>query len=169
MKLKHPSLIILAGSVWLVIGIFLLSLGIHFMLGALEQSVFSLIERKFSLVSCFETLFKDRTQTTIVIITCALLLGYLKGRMVLAKSVKRQIKRIETLPNPSPLKHLYGKGYYLLIAVMISLGMSLRFLPISLDTRGAVDIVIGSALINGSMLYFRYLLSKKYLIKRKEA
>ena len=85
----------------------------------------------------------------------ALSLGYFKGRVMLAPSVTKQVARIRSLPTPASLKYLYGKNYLILIAVMVLLGILLRILPIALDTRGFVDVVIGSALINGSMLYFR--------------
>ena len=37
---------------------------------------------------------------------------------------------------------------------MACLGFILRFFP--LDVRGAVDIAVGSALINGAILYLRH-------------
>jgi hypothetical protein len=167
-KFKHNTLIFLAGAVWLMIGIFLLSMGIHFVLETLRNPLLSQIPGKFSLTSYLGGYFADKTHAMICMITIALLVGYFKGKMVLAKSVNRQIKRIETLPKPASLKHLYSKGYYLLIALMICLGMSMKFLPITLDTRGAIDIAIGSALINGAMLYFRSLAQKTYLKRRSE-
>jgi hypothetical protein len=44
---------------------------------------------------------------------------------------------------------------------MVLLGLVIRFLPIPIDARGLVDVAIGSALINGAMLYFRVV--KHYL------
>jgi hypothetical protein len=38
---------------------------------------------------------------------------------------------------------------------MMALGLVFRFLPIPIDLRGLIDVAIGSALINGAMLYFR--------------
>jgi hypothetical protein len=38
---------------------------------------------------------------------------------------------------------------------MILLGLSMRFMPILIDVRGVIDVAIGFALLNGSMLYFR--------------
>lgn len=155
-------MIFLAGFVWLLIGIFLLSLGIYFIMETIRNPALSFIPGKFSLSHFVARFVKDSTQAVIIIITFSLLIGYIKGKMVLGKSVNRQIKRIESLPNPAKIKYLYSKGYYLLIGCMMVLGMLLRFFPITLDTRGAIDIAIGSALINGAMLYFRMFTAYAY-------
>lgn len=168
MKYKHNTLVFLAGVVWLIIGIFLLSLGIHFILETVRNPALAQMGGKFSLAAYFGKYLSDKTQVAILIVTLSLLLGYFKGKMVLAKSVSRQIKRIATLPDPAPLKYLYSRGYYLLIAFMIGLGISMKFLPITVDTRGAVDVTIGSALINGAMLYFRALTTTAYKRSQKK-
>jgi hypothetical protein len=41
-----------------------------------------------------------------------------------------------------------------LIGAMVGLGVTLRFLPIPVDLRGFIDTAVGSALVNGAMLYF---------------
>lgn len=166
MKFKHTTLILIAGFVWLAIGILLLSLGLNFLLDTLKDPGLTHIAGKFSISNACARFSADPTKRVILIITAALLLGYMKGKMALGKSVKRQINRIEALPNPASLKYLYGKGYYALIALMISLGVLLRYLPITLDTRGAIDVVIGSALINGARLYFQTVARYAYLKKR---
>ncbi len=74
---------------------------------------------------------------------------------VLSKTVRRVVTRISSLPLPIRLKDAYSPAYWILIASMMALGMLFRFLPIPLDIRGIIDVAIGSALINGAMLYFR--------------
>lgn len=165
MKFNHRTLIRFAGLSWLAIGIFLLSLGIHFILETLRYPSFAHIPGRFSLLT-FTTQFVPDTQNALIILlTFALLIGYIKGRYVLNKTVDRQVKRIAQFPNPMHIKYLYTRGYYILIASMIGLGVILRFLPISIDTRGVIDAIIGAALMNGAMLYFRaasnYTLTKK--------
>ena len=167
MKFKHKTLIFLAGCVWLVIGILLLSLGIHFILDTVRNPALTYMPGRFSISRFIMKFVSDPTQSVIVMITLCLSLGYVKGKMVLGKSVRRQVKRIESLPNPARLKYLYSKGYYLLIGCMMLLGMVLKFFPITVDTRGAIDITIGSALINGAMLYFRICTSYTYLKKEE--
>lgn len=142
-----------------------MSLGLLFILETVRDPSLTQISGRFSLAIFFQRFVADQTNALILMIVCALFVGYLKGKMALGKSVKRQIKRIETLPNPASLKYIYSKGYYFLIASMILLGMTLRFFPITLDTRGAIDLAIGSALINGAMLYFRYFTNYAYLTK----
>ncbi len=167
MRCTHKTLIFLSGFVWILIGTFLLSLGIHFILEALR--VADATSGRFSVLAFFDRFVSDRANGVILVVTAALIVGYLKGRMVLSKSVDRQIKRIASLPNPAPLRLIYGKGYYMLIAGMILLGISLRFWPITMDTRGAIDLCIGSALLNGAMLYFRVLSKQMYLDKKRNA
>jgi len=157
MKCSHKTLTFLAGFVWLCIGITLLSLGIHFILETVSNPMLTHVSGRFSISKLVSKFSSDPTQIAVILITLSLIVGYFKGKMVLAKSVKRQLTRIKTLPDPSSLKYLYSKGYYILIASMMFLGMVMRFLPITVDTRGFVDIAIGAALINGAMLYFRSL------------
>jgi len=166
MKFSHKTLIFIAGFVWLAIGIGLLSLGIHFVLETVRNPALAQIIGCFSFTSFLSRFVPDRMQAIMLGIVLALMLGYIKGRLVLAKTVARQIKRIASLPNPASLKYLYSKSYYLLIASMIFLGMMMRYFPITLDTRGAIDIAIGSALINGATLFYRALVHHDLLKKR---
>lgn len=91
----------------------------------------------------------------IVSVTLGLLLGFVKGRTVLKKTALRQAKAIRTAPNPAKITTLFNKRYLLLIAAMMGLGMIMRILPISADTRGLIDLTIGAGLINGAMNYLR--------------
>ncbi len=88
------------------------------------------------------------------LIALAIGVGYLKGRFVLAKAAAKQVVRITSLKAPLSLKHLYSKGYYILIACMMGLGMSLRFLPVPNSVRAFVDITVGIALIMGALQYY---------------
>ena len=102
MKLKHNTLIFLAGATWLIIGIFLLSLGIHFILETIRTPLLTQIAGSFSIIAFVEKFTPDRTQAILWILCFSLLVGYLKGKMVLAKSVYRQVNRIESFPKSSP-------------------------------------------------------------------
>jgi hypothetical protein len=83
----------------------------------------------------------------------AVLLGFVKGRVVFAKTVQKMAMRIAHLPQPIRLFHVYPWPYWCLIGVMMGMGVVLRFFP---DTvRGIVDVAVGSALVQGAMLYFR--------------
>lgn len=144
LKFSHRTLIFLAGALWLAIGIFLLTLGIKFLMTTQHTS------------NLFSKFTKSPEQGVMMLILLSLLLGFIKGRTVMAKAARKQVKRILALEAPTGLKNLYSPAYYILIGVMISFGMILRFLPITLDIRGAIDCTIGCALINGAMQYFRY-------------
>jgi hypothetical protein len=159
-------MIFLAGFIWLVIGGLLLWLGLQFILQTVQNPSLTQIPGQFSLSRFLARWTLDSAQAAMWIILLALSLGFLKGRVVLAKSVQRQIKRIESLPNPASLRYLYSKGYYLLIGSMILMGNIIRFLPITIDTRGALDATIGAALINGAMLFFRVCAQYGYNKKR---
>ena len=97
----------------------------------------------------------------LVWIAFALFIGFLKGRRVLSKSVDRSVNRILTLPNPASLGKIYTPGYYALLGSMVALGILVRYT--TQDIRGGIDIAIGSALINGAMLYFR----RAWIVRRQ--
>jgi hypothetical protein len=76
--------------------------------------------------------------------------------MMLAKTVKRTVNRITSFSEPIGLNQIYTKGYFLLIAAMMILASLMRVFRLPLDIRGTIDIAIGSALMNGALIYFRY-------------
>jgi len=99
--------------------------------------------------------FSNPQQVATCLIAVGLLLGFIKGRFVLSKTVARVVERILSLSLPIRLGDVYAKSYYFLILGMMGLGLFMRFAPIWQDIRGLIDIAVGSALINGAMLYFR--------------
>lgn len=130
--MKHRSWIAVSGFTWFLIGASLLFKGLELIAqAALPQ------------------------KTATSLIALGLLVGFLKGRFVLSKTVRRVVTRIASLPAPIRFKDAYAPSYWILIAGMTSLGMLFRFLPIPIDIRGTIDVTIGSALINGAVLYFR--------------
>lgn len=130
MKIRHTTAFIFSGITWFGIGLFLLSKGLNF-------------------------LVQSNQEGSLIIVAGALMAGFLKGRFVLAKTVKKMESRITAKPNPFLIKELYPASYYILIASMVLLGLTMRFLPIDITIRGGVDVAIGSALMNGAFLYFR--------------
>ncbi len=131
MQLNRTKLIIFSGLIWLSVGIMLLSVGFKYLIkGAAE------------------------TQTLITCITLALILGYLKGRYILKKSVHREVFRILSITKSVRISDLYSKKYYILLAIMVCLGYLMNALALPPIIRGTIDITIGSALIKGAMLYF---------------
>jgi hypothetical protein len=151
-KLSHVSLIVISGFIWLAVGCFLLPLGLNFIVELLLQE--NWLRLSHPLLTALSPLAGGAESAALVLIILCLFLGYLKGRYIFGKSVQRGVERILSLPNPTSLKNIYTAKYYILLGSMVFLGFIVRFAP--LDVRGAVDVTIGSALINGAMLYFRY-------------
>ena len=133
--MKHRSWIVFSGFLWFAIGMLLLYKGLRFL-------------SEFALSQSSSFSFQIR-------LAVALLIGFIKGRFVLAKTVRRVVARIASLPLPISLMQAYSPSYWVLIASMGALGALFRFLPIPIDIRGMIDVAIGSALIHGAMLYFR--------------
>lgn len=158
LKLSHSAMIILSGVIWLAIGCMLLSLGLNFIVGSILKE--NLVTLNRPIIDFFASFTGGPDQGALLLIAIALLIGFAKGKFIFTKTVNRTVTRIRSLPNPAPLTQIYAKGYYILLGVMFFLGYVVRFLP--LDVRGGVDVIIGSALLNGSMLYFRqaYALAK---------
>lgn len=154
-KISHTVMITLSGLIWLAIGVMLLSLGLNFIVDSILKDSVASMHRP--LLDIFGSLAGGYEQAAILVIALALLIGFAKGRFVFAKTVGKTVARILALPNPAPLSQIYTKGYYILLAGMVFLGFLVRFFPF--DIRGFIDVIIGSALINGSLLYFRQALA----------
>lgn len=145
--MKYRGWIAFSGMIWFAIGAMLLFKGVKFIhLGTIQTN---------SLCHSYGPMFGSNERAATVLIAIGLFVGFLKGRFVLVKTVRRVVLRIVSLPLPIRFKDVYTSSYYLLIAGMMGLGMLFRFMPISVDFRGVIDVAIGSALINGAMLYFR--------------
>ncbi|MEI6531305.1 MAG: hypothetical protein WCN87_00600, partial [Chlamydiota bacterium] len=150
-KLKHKSLITIAGIVWLCIGGGLLSQGLRLIV---DKAAFHEFEGRgsSSLLSFFADFSGGFQQAGMILIAIALFVGYFKSRFVLAKTVRKMVLRIRQLPEPSPVYKIYSGAFYIVIAAMMGLGILMRVTGIPTDFRGLIDVTVGSALINGSLL-----------------
>lgn len=155
-KASHRTLIFVAGFIWMLIGVSLLTFGMTLVIRAFPNVAPDL---HFSLLRGLSSLWNTQEQAIICLLSLSLFVGYLKGNFVLSKSAKKQMNRILSFSPPVSILNIYSPAYYILIAGMMGLGMSMKFLPISMDTRGAIDIAIGAALIRGAFVYFRFLYS----------
>jgi hypothetical protein len=149
-KVSHAMLIFLSGFVWLAVGCFLLPLGLNFIVETLLKENSG---QPHPILNFLAPYAGGLEPAALIWIAITLLIGFLKGRRVFAKSVNRSVSRILALPNPAPLSKIYTPSYYILLGSMVLLGVLVRFAP--LDIRGGVDVAVGSALINGAVLYFR--------------
>lgn len=148
LKLSHCNMAFFSGAVWLAIGAFLLQLGLNllFLPASTGDST--------PFLSLFLQ-YVSRAEAAIMITVVALYIGFLKGKHVLAKTANRTLAQIRSLPNPAPIHKMYDKKYCLLLGIMILLGMSIKYMGIPNDIRGTIDVIIGSALINGGVHYLR--------------
>lgn len=144
-RMKYRAWICLSGLIWFGIGMMLLYKGLHFIADGTVQ--------KDSLSHRFFPTSVERGAMTLLGV--GLLVGFVKGRFVLVKTVRRMVLRIVSLPLPLSWSKVYPVSYYVLIAAMMGLGMGMKRLPLPVDLRGMIDVAIGSALIHGAMLYFR--------------
>lgn len=140
--------ILVSGFLWLAAGFSLLKKGLQFVEAGLQNPE--------SLSSHLVSLFGSSEQGGMILIAIGLIVGFLKGRFVLSRSAHRICSRIIHLEPPIRLTRAYPLPYWILIAGMMGLGFGMRFLPIPIDARGCIDIAIGSALVNGSLFYFRF-------------
>ncbi|GAB4236727.1 MAG: hypothetical protein Tsb0021_16530 [Chlamydiales bacterium] len=150
MKHKQSAAIFLSGLVWLVVGIYLLTLGLELVFKSIQTTN----ENQSPVLDFFSSFF-HKEWIGIAFIAIALIVGYYKGRYILSKSALRISNRILLLSKPLNPAHIYPWTYYLLVGGMILLGMSFKFLGFPNDVRGIVDITIGAALINGALAYFK--------------
>ncbi len=162
MRIGHVAGISFSGILWLIIGCFLTFKGVVF-LGLTIMS-----EKIDPLMRLLMKITPNRERAGLVLIFSALVIGLFKGRVVLAKTVMRQVKRLMMISHPLYLKDLFPLSYLAIIGSMMMLGMLLKFLPITHDIRGFVDLAVGSALINGAFLYFKQaILLKAEIVRRK--
>ena len=150
MKYSHRTWIVISGLIWLAVGVLLLTKGLVYTVG----SVTTLNEP--SAVLSFVLNFTGTVeQAALFLISLGLLVGFVKGRYVLVKTVRRVVHRILAQGSPIHWKDVYSRGYYTILFSMMLLGMLFKWLPIGLVVKGFIDVAIGSALINGALLYFR--------------
>ncbi len=151
-KVSRKTLILLSGGIWLMIGCMLLFLGLNFIIASVYSINFNTLHLP---VLHFLNYYITSSQYAAALwVFFAIAIGSLKGRFVFAKTVRRSVDRILSLPDPITLGKIYAKSYYLLLLVMVFLGFLMRFTP--LDVRGGVDVIVGAALIQGAFLYFHY-------------
>jgi hypothetical protein len=154
MILSKRTWFIISGIKWLGIGVMLLMKGLRLITSAAEQTTVAT-----PLIKAFLSFAGTRHQGALLIVCLGLFIGFIKGRTILARTVSRIAERIHLQPGGLSLKQVYDQRYWIVIALMMTLGMILRFLPIPVDIHGGIDVAIGSALINGAMLYFRHLVA----------
>ncbi|MBS0620384.1 MAG: hypothetical protein JSS61_02875 [Verrucomicrobia bacterium] len=158
MRWSKETWIAISGVTWFVVGVGLLTIGLRYVM----VSAFLVASGK-GCIGMLAPHVGGRQQAVLILIGIALTLGFIKGRFVLSKTVKRVVGRILSLQTPIRVSQVYSKGYLLLIGSMMLLGMSMKWLPVPLDLRGMLDVAVGSALMNGGLAYLKIAFNKSYL------
>jgi hypothetical protein len=158
MILSKRTWFVISGVTWLGIGVMLLMKGLRFTVAAAEQTAVSTPLLKWVL-----PMVGSRHQAALLIVCIGLFIGFIKGRTVLAKTVTRIAGRINSHPEGLTLNQAYDRKYWIILCLMMGIGMAFKVLTVPIDIHGLVDISVGSALVNGAMLYFRHILTPQKL------
>lgn len=150
MKCNHVTLAWISGLVWIAVGFFLLTFGLSLLTLPLTADAVNT-----PLLDLVAPYFGGNEQAIVVLVAIALYIGFLKGKHVLGKSARKGVERLKILPNPVSIAKIYSAKYYILLGGMVGLGMSIKYFGIPTDVRGFIDVAIGSALIQGGVIYFR--------------
>lgn len=164
MKFEKHSLISIVGMVWFIVGIFLLFSGLKliFFTGLIKGQSFTPI------ISVIMYAFTGAIiPTMIVIVFLGLLLGYAKSKWAFVRVIRKTVQRIYPMPGLVRISNLYRLHEILLIFAVIALSRIVQFIHLPLDIQGVVNIAIGSALINGAVVYFRFALRIKEEFRNK--
>ncbi len=142
MHLGRFGWIVVSGVIWLIIGFFLLSMGLYLLI--LQPSLQS-------------------QEYAMVLVCLGLGLGFIKGRFILSKTAQKAVKKVLLISEPISILQVYPPIYLGLIISMMLLGIGLKWLEIASYIRGVIDVAVGFALINASRVYFQaaYILKKQ--------
>jgi len=131
MKIKPRQHIMNAAIFWTAIGLFLSSLGVHFVLhgsGSQWIGLWALL---------------------------AFCIGAIKSQTVLRKATHRVIQRVQNFKQPEPFYKVFHPAQWGLIAFMMGLGFIVRSLGIDKQWRGLVLIAVGVALLGASRFFWK--------------
>ena len=128
--IQKKQLIIIAGLLWLVVGIMLINLARVWLVD---------YEGRYSWV----------------FVSAGLLLAVIKYFLVFAKMADRNFERINSMGARIPLYYLYTPATYIIIVVMMAAGIIARKTALPRECLGSIDIAIGLGLVFATIRYFR--------------
>jgi hypothetical protein len=149
MTLQRKQMKFLFATVWLIVGVALFFNGMRLILHFLGDVPF-----EAPLLGVLDRFFGGKEYGAIALIALSLFVGRMKGRTILTRAAKKGIARLDQISEPIRVTELYAPRFFLLIALMMGLGLTLRFLGTPEDIRGAVNLAVGAALIQGALFAF---------------
>lgn len=162
MDYPKRSLTQLAGFIWAVTGVLLLVKGLRLLI---ESSQFG--AHTSALMQKLSPIAGGSEGAALLLVSIALFIGFVKGRVILARSAKRTMDHLVAVGKNAGLKDLFTVRYIAIIALMMLLGRAMNWLNLESDLRGTIDVAVGAALIHGSMAFFRTLIDEKEALKNQ--
>ncbi len=129
LKFNGPALAAFACAFWSLVGVFLVSRGL--LVGSQIASPLIL-----ALVAFF-----------------SVLIAWGKGQSILAPLALKNLKRLRSIPQPSPMYRMFSKASWIVIAFFVCLGISLRFVPMPMGLRATILLGVGGAMLVGAAGY----------------
>ncbi len=142
MNVSRSTHLKMAAGLWGMVGFGLLMAGLIFLFGHRTMSTLPGSGEEIGM-------------TEWISFAVALIIGFVKGKMVLPKVAQKNIARIEALPEPSPFYMTYSAKSWMLVLGMIIIGRTIRFLGAPHFVVGAIYVAVGIALLLGSPVYLK--------------
>lgn len=157
MRIRHRTVLILSGSLWMGIGSLLLLKGVGYLFQPTKTLFLSHLQKVFSSDFQIFSLF----------VLLSIFLGWFKGKFALSKAAHRLLQRLFLQPDPCPILSVYPRSYFFLLFGMCFMGVMLKWLPIHSDVKAIIDMTVGFALASGSSYFFRTFTNMRKNIKNK--
>lgn len=140
MQITRDTHLKVAFFMWALVGFGLLTAGSFFLFG-------------FRSLSLLDSAKPTPGLAEGIALGIALVLGFIKGNLVLRKLAKKYITRIKQLPETSPIYMTFSRKSWVMIVGMIAIGRIIRALGAPHLIIGAVYVAVGFALILGCRTY----------------
>ncbi len=140
MSIKRETHLKVAFLMWGMVGTGLLIAGSVFLFG----------NRSLSVLSDGSA---DPGIKEVIGLSIALIIGFIKGNLVLKKLAKKYIARIKTLPELSPVYMTFSPKSWMMVVGMMTLGKIVRSVGAPPLVIGVIYVAVGSALVLGSRTY----------------
>jgi hypothetical protein len=138
MMISRNAHLKMAAGLWGTVGLGLLMAGLFFLFGDRPPT---------------EGASEGAGMTSLVCFAMALVIGFIKGRIVLPRVGKKNVARILALSQRSPLYMTFSVKSWLLVLLMIALGRIIRLGGAPPVVVGTIYVAVGVALLLGSTSY----------------